>query len=72
MTCQSLRERGHEVTCFDPHLDGDAPDFAPSVFLVGTKHAYFFRMRFPAGSVVIDPWRYMPDSEGVTVFRVGE
>ncbi len=67
-----LRERGHEVTSFDPHLDGDAPDFAPSVFLVGTKHSDFFRMRFPAGSVVIDPWRYIPDAEGVTVIRVGE
>lgn len=67
-----LAERGHEVTVFDPHIDGDPPEFGPSVFLVGTRHADFFRMRFPPGSVVIDPWRYIPDAEGVTVIRVGE
>ena len=48
------------------------PEFAPSVFLIGTRHELFREIKFPAGSVVVDPWRYIPDQEGVRVVRVGE
>ena len=67
-----LRERGEDPAVWDPHLDGDMPEFAPSVFLIGTRHELFREMKFPAGSVVVDPWRYVPDQEGVRVVRVGE
>ena len=67
-----LRERGENPTVWDPHLDGPAPDFPPSVFLTGTRHDFFRTMKFPPGSVVIDPWRYIPDQAGVRVVRVGE
>ena len=43
-----------------------------SVFFIGTAHDEYRRKRFPEGSVVIDPWRMIPDQPGVTVRRLGE
>jgi UDPglucose 6-dehydrogenase len=67
-----LDERGVTAQIYDPFVDGDAPAFAPSVFLIATKHPQFAAMNFPQGSVVIDPWRYIPDCAGAAVIRVGE
>lgn len=45
----------------------------PQVFLVGCKEPmYAEQVRWPRGSVVIDPFRYVPDQKGVTVIRVGQ
>lgn len=43
-----------------------------SVYFIGTAHAEYRERRFPEGSVVIDPWRMIPDQPGVTVRRLGE
>ena len=73
LLCALLKERGVECQMWDPHTDGKTPPhFAPSVFLTGTKHLAFAEMEFPRGSVVIDPWRYIPDKQGITVIRLGE
>ena len=73
LLCQNLLEaKGHEVDTYDPYLDTDEPDFEPSVFLIGTKHPEFEAFKFPKGSVVVDPWRYVKNSEGVRVIRVGQ
>jgi hypothetical protein len=66
-----LEERGHRVVIYDPHVDETEPVFEPSVFLIGTKHPEFKNFLAPRGSVVIDPWRYLPDQPGVTIIRVG-
>ena len=66
-----LVERGHEVTMYDPWVDETAPKFAKGVYFIGTKHPEFGEFDFPQGSVVLDPWRYIPDREGVTVVRIG-
>lgn len=42
------------------------------IYVITTKHAQYAEQRYRAGSVVIDPWRYIPDQEGVTVKRIGE
>ena len=71
--CQHLLQaKGHKVTMYDPYIDPVKPALEPSVFLIGTKHPEFQEFKFPEGSVVIDPWRYVPDSKGVTVIRVGQ
>jgi hypothetical protein len=44
----------------------------PGVFFIATAHDEYRTRRFPEGSVVIDPWRMIPDQEGVTVRRLGE
>jgi UDPglucose 6-dehydrogenase len=68
-----LEERGIEVCMYDPHVDSHEPDLSTSrVFFIGTKHSEFAEYKFPEGSVVIDPWRYIEDQEGVTVIRVGQ
>lgn len=67
-----LEEWGYEVTMWDPYVDLETPQFEPSVFLIGTKHQEFAKFQFPKGSVVIDPWRYIPDQDGITIIRVGE
>ena len=68
-----LAARGRQVQAFDPFVDGDAPAFAPSVFLIATKHPQFAEMSFPAGSVAIDPWRYIATvGDEVELIRVGE
>lgn len=66
-----LKAKGHQVEMYDPYIDEVAPDFEAAVFLVGTKHPEFETFKFPKGSVVIDPWRYVKCSEGVTVIPVG-
>ena len=68
-----FRERGHEVVMYDPYVDsGLAPPRYPrSTFLIGTKHPEFVDFKFPEGSVVIDPWRYIPQRRGIKVVSVG-
>jgi len=67
-----LEERGHEVKMYDPHIDDCLPDFPSGVYLIGTKHPEFLGFVFPAHSVVIDPWRYIPDGTDYKVIRIGE
>lgn len=43
-----------------------------TTFFIATKHACYAEHSFPAGSTVIDPWRYIPDQRGVSVRRLGE
>ena len=42
------------------------------VYLIGTAHDQYRQREFEPGDVVIDPWRMIPDQEGVTVRRLGE
>lgn len=42
------------------------------IFFIGTAHKAYKTQEFPPGSVVIDPWRMVPDQEGVIVKRIGE
>lgn len=67
-----LEERGEEFTMYDPYVDDCQPEFQKSVFLVATKHKKFAEMKFPVGSVVIDPHRYIKKQDGVTVIGVGK
>jgi UDPglucose 6-dehydrogenase len=61
-----LEGRGHIVAVWP---DGGNE---PRVWLIGCKHPEFATQRFPAGSVVIDPFRYIPDQPGVEVVRLGQ
>lgn len=42
------------------------------IYLITTKHAEYAKRAYAPGDVVIDPWRYVPDQDGVTVKRMGE
>jgi UDPglucose 6-dehydrogenase len=58
-----LEARGHVVH--------ELVAWYPQVILIGCKHPEFEAMKFPRGSVVIDPFRYIPDQDGVEVIRLG-
>lgn len=70
-----LEERGYEVLLYDPYIDAGACPFAgPGVYFVGTNHPEFADpgWKFPEGSVVLDPWRFVPRRPGVEVIHIGE
>ena len=68
-----LQERGHDVEMYDPYVDVGLPipNYPASIFLIGTKHPEFVTFKFPEGSIVIDPWRYIPEQAGLQVISVG-
>ena len=74
-----LDERELPCRMYDPHVqsleevESDFPSgFPPAVYFVATKHDCFQDFDFPEGSVVLDPWRFMPDVYGSTVIRIGQ
>jgi UDP-glucose 6-dehydrogenase len=61
---------------YDPHVhdvirDPEKPYDQAAIFFIGTNHDIWPTWKFPQGSVVLDPWGYMPDQEGVEVRRIG-
>lgn len=67
-----LRERGYAVEQWDPKVDGGICPFAGyGVILVATQHDCFRQYKFTHGSIVIDPFRYIPEQPGVEVIHVG-
>ena len=66
-----VEEKGVPVTMCDPHINCWHHN-KPAVYFIGTKHDVLQEVKFPKGSVVIDPFRYIPYQEGVEVVRIGE
>lgn len=70
-----IRDRGHEVSLVDPFIEGIPDGFAndsSKVFLLGAEHSVFKKLVFPAGSVVIDPWRMLEKPQcDITYIPVG-
>lgn len=55
------------ISMYDPYLDPESEKEAvlssKRVYFIGTKHEDFKTYKFPSGSIVIDPWRYIPKSQ---------
>jgi len=69
-----LEERAFVVHMFDPHIDnGPCPFTWPGVYFVATNHEEFASpaWSWPQGSVLIDPWRMVPQRADITVIPVG-
>jgi UDPglucose 6-dehydrogenase len=66
-----LRERDLPHKIYDPCVYGGDVELQPGIYFISTQHEIFKSYDFPAGSVVIDPFGYMPDRNGVTVIRIG-
>ena len=73
-----LTEKGADVDILDPHIDGKESFLSKfltaeenSLFFIGTQHDAFRNLEFPTGSIVMDPFRYMPDIEGSTLIKIG-
>lgn len=59
-----LSDEGAEVY-WDGEYEGEA------TYVIGCKHEKYATRSFPKGSVVIDPFRYIPRQNGVTVVPIG-
>ena len=58
---------------YDPHVDNiNDYNFKAGVYFIGTKHSVFNEFNFPTDSIVIDPFRYIDDIDGVDIIRIGE
>ena len=68
-----LIEKKHEVKIYDPWIDVEEnpPIDEPALFFIGTNHDLFLDYRFPKGSIVIDPWRFLKGQDGVKLISVG-
>jgi UDPglucose 6-dehydrogenase len=69
-----LKERGHNLLILDPIVNpehGSILTLVSGVYFIGTRHEIFSKLQYPAGSIVIDPHRYVPDQDGVSVIRLG-
>jgi UDPglucose 6-dehydrogenase len=67
-----LRERGVSVAMYDPYIDANDEHIAkhsPRVYLIGARPPQFQSYPFIAGSVVIDPWRYLTISDPSITYR---
>ena len=67
-----LEEKGINLEMYDPWIDTtEAPLSSPSIFFIGTNHDIFLDYKFPAGSTVIDPWRFIKEQTGVKLIKIG-
>ena len=69
-----LEERGHHVEIWDPYVDDSENESQqePQIYFIGTKHPDFTTYSYNQGSIIIDPWRYIPEQNNCEVIKVGE
>ena len=68
-----LEERGHKVSMWDPYVDTHklVTGKEPMVYFIGTKHPDFTSYSYNQGSIIIDPWRYIPEQSNCEVIHIG-
>lgn len=59
----------HKV--YDPYIDEPWTPEEPALFFIATNHPEFCDFPYPKGSLILDPWRYIPRQEGVLVWGIG-
>lgn len=53
-------------------IDTDGKITIPHIILIGCKKPEYVEYQFPIGSIIIDPFRYIPDRNGIQVVRIGQ
>lgn len=68
-----LKDRGVNVKIYDPYVDVERPysETDPSLFFIGTKHQCFLKFNYPRGSVILDPWGFFKEKDGIEVINIG-
>jgi UDPglucose 6-dehydrogenase len=66
-----LRDRNYKVNSYDPYVDEYCSFSGKFIYVICTKHDIFNQVIFEPGSVVLDPFGYIPDQSGVVVIRIG-
>lgn len=54
------------------HHVQDLDNLERAVYFIGTKHDRYIKYSFPEGSTVIDPFRYIPKKDGVSIIPIGK
>lgn len=67
-----LNEKNIEYIHYDPYVDKWELDKGKAIYFIATKHDIFSEISFVPGSVVIDPFRYIRDQEGVKIIKIGK
>jgi len=70
-----LEERGHkQVSMWDPYVDTHKllTGEEAMIYFIGTKHPDFTSYSYNQGSIIIDPWRYIPSIDNCEVIHIGE
>jgi UDPglucose 6-dehydrogenase len=62
-----LTKRGIPNICVEDYKQNQK-----AVFFIGCQHERYKRFRFPEGSTVIDPFRYLPEQDGVKLIAIGK
>ena len=55
-----MKSKNIKFKYYDPFLDKKKPKFESGLYFIGTRHIQFKKYKFPKGSTVIDPFRYIP------------
>ena len=77
----SLKNKKKDILIWDPEIDNlELDEFIKKnklgrkkiVYFIGTQHKAFLNINFGKGSLVIDPFRYIKQRNGVKILEVGE
>lgn len=66
-----LIEKGLSIKIYDPHIDDETIEMIKAIYFIGTKHKIFKTYKFPKGSIIIDPHRYISKTEDIDIYKVG-
>ena len=66
-----IQEYGRNLLLHDPIANIGPPAVGPHCILIGCAHDAFKTIQFPAGSIIIDPFRYLPAIPDCKLIRLG-
>ena len=72
-SCGSINARHFSFPSARVHKNAITAELfnSPHVYFIGTQHKSFEKLEFPDGSVVIDPFRYIPKKNHVEIIWLG-
>lgn len=66
-----LKEKGINHIHYDPYIDEPICFDGASIYFIATKHESFTGIKFVCGSIIIDPFRFIPYQKDVKIIRIG-
>lgn len=67
-----MKSKNIKFKYYDPFLDKKKPKFKSGLYFIGTRHIQFKKFKFPKGSTVIDPFRYIPKNTKINLISLGK
>jgi hypothetical protein len=59
---------------WDPYVDDSENESQQEaqIYFIGTKHPDFTFYEYNQGSIIIDPWRYIPKQDNCVIIHIGD